>query len=530
MMKTFRKLIIISFYIKSPGLETMPTEDKNPKDKDLSYKIQTGDDNEGLICEALLTGNIEAGVELCMESERTAEALILAMAGGSDLLARTQYRILKNSDSFLSNIISAIVTEDWSGVVTECTIDSWKEALVAALTHSKNHLPLLCERLGERLEIECSDDPKLAQNAILCYICAGSVERLVEAWSLTKIKDMSIDNNNNKGDDIQELVEVVMLLQKALEKQGRSVTVSGKLADILSQYASLLATQGSLQSALTYLSSSDDEELVELRERLYHSLGHEQRVMQSKPNIYQQQNDSVPVQNRFMQPSNPVSNNIQSTFNQSPDINSYFGNAAATNSVPHAEPATMWNTNPVSMMQPSNQMPPVANVTKPPSGMPPPTSFTENALNQPPRPSSVGSSSSLPRSKYILDPSVQASYGQISNIYNTPNQSYNSQPLTQPTPMYNNNPVQMNNNSTSYPPPPISQQPQQLFSPQMAPISTIQPFNNMIPQSQIDNVQQAPPMQKAQKTTTPPPPGWNDPPPLKYNRVPVCNLFQYIYV
>ena len=127
-----------------------------------------------MICEALLTGNLEAAVEICMDSGRTTEGLILAMNGGSELLAKTQYRYLKNNDSYLSNVISALVTADWSGVVTQCTIDSWKEALVAALTHCNAQLPLLCERLGERLQIESHGDFELAKNAILCYICAGN--------------------------------------------------------------------------------------------------------------------------------------------------------------------------------------------------------------------------------------------------------------------------------------------------------------------------------------------------------------------
>jgi protein transport protein SEC31 len=37
-------------------------------------------------------GNTEAAVELCLLNGRMADAIILAMTGGSDLLAKTQYR------------------------------------------------------------------------------------------------------------------------------------------------------------------------------------------------------------------------------------------------------------------------------------------------------------------------------------------------------------------------------------------------------------------------------------------------------
>lgn len=52
-------------------------------------------DTEGLICQALLLGNTEAAVELCLLNGRMADAIILAMTGGSDLLAKTQYRYFK---------------------------------------------------------------------------------------------------------------------------------------------------------------------------------------------------------------------------------------------------------------------------------------------------------------------------------------------------------------------------------------------------------------------------------------------------
>jgi protein transport protein SEC31 len=88
-----------------------------------------------------------------------------------------------SSESYISNLITALVTEDWSGVISQCTIDSWKECLVAVLTHSKNQSPLLlCGRLGERLQIEADGDLEVVKNAILCYICAGSIERIVDVW------------------------------------------------------------------------------------------------------------------------------------------------------------------------------------------------------------------------------------------------------------------------------------------------------------------------------------------------------------
>lgn len=59
-----------------------------PKD----FKISAGDDSDGLICQALLLGNTEAAVELCLQNNRMADAIILAMTGGSELLAKAQFK------------------------------------------------------------------------------------------------------------------------------------------------------------------------------------------------------------------------------------------------------------------------------------------------------------------------------------------------------------------------------------------------------------------------------------------------------
>ena len=62
-----------------------------------------------------------------------------------------------------------------------------------------------------------------------------------------------------------------MSLKFAVEQnQGFPVEMgTGPLTDRLSQYASLLASQGALRAALTYLiGQSSDESIVALRERL----------------------------------------------------------------------------------------------------------------------------------------------------------------------------------------------------------------------------------------------------------------------
>lgn len=441
----------------------------------IPYKLATKG-SEGIICEALLTGNVSAAVELCMDAGRSTDAIILASLGGSELLARTQYRYLKNSDSFIANLISAMVMADWSGVISQCTIDSWKEALVAALTHSKDQSPLLCERLGERMQIESVGDASLMQNSILCYICAGNIERIVDAWGAINGSDSLEDSTK-----LQELVEIVILLSKGMERHGQHTPVYGKYAELLSKYASLLAAQGSLEMALTYIGTSqDDPKIVELRERLSFALGHQKQQFQPKQSIGGYQN--LAARNSVGRSMSQSSAGMPNSFNTGlPNaMSNHFDN--------------MWNQ-------------PAPNVAAPPLMTTPQVPFmpTSSNLPQPPRPSSVSSVSSQPsttvshaKPKRLLDPSVtsnSAGYGQIPSAM-----PFNSNPVAFNQPSFNTNPIQA--------------QPAMMGGWDQSSAATNYGYQpNMM---NLNNNLPPPPssMQPMQKNPTPPP-GWNDPPEFK---------------
>lgn len=473
----------------------------------IPYKLSTTG-SEGLICEALLTGNIASAVELCMNAGRSTDAIILASLGGSDLLAKTQYRYLKNNDSFISNLISAMVMADWSGVISECTIDSWKEALVAALTHSKDQSNLLCERLGERMQMESGGDLSIVQDSILCYICAGNIERIVDAWCTINGHD-SLDDSGK----LQELIEIVILLNKGMERHGQNIPVYGRYAELLSKYASLLAAQGSLEMALTYVGTScDDAHIVDLRERLYYALGHKNQ----SSGMQQQRQRTISGFGQNYQ-TGPRLSHPRTVSTSSTGMTANNFNTGLPNSSTNVMPPTTFNTglpnsgltnnyvDPMSQMwsQPSIQPPQLQPVPKPPTFMNP----LDN-IPQPPRPSSVSSvssqtntaSSGPPKPKRLLDPSVQSNtgYGQIppSVPYNPNNQQFNTNPIQ---PAFNTQPI----NSM-----PLQTQPQ-MMQPSWDQQNVYGYQNNA-----MNGNLAPPPMSQALKNPTPPP-GWNDPPEFK---------------
>ncbi|XP_072196119.1 protein transport protein Sec31B isoform X2 [Excalfactoria chinensis] len=229
--------------------------------------IPVTEDTDGLISQALLLGNFEGAVELCMRAERFADAIILAIAGGENLLKETQKRYFAKQKTKLSLLLSSIVQQKWQDIVCTCDLQSWKEALAILLTYSKHEdYAQLCDMLGSRLELE--GDAALSNDACLCYISSGNVERLVECW---------VKNHETSSPlALQDLIEKVMVLSRSIEMlRGTAETVPGPvLAEQITQYASLLASQGCLAAAMNYLPNNSKELLIEqLRDRLFHAQG-----------------------------------------------------------------------------------------------------------------------------------------------------------------------------------------------------------------------------------------------------------------
>ncbi|XP_031192804.1 protein transport protein Sec31A isoform X4 [Mastomys coucha] len=248
-----------------------------------TFNISVSGDIDGLITRALLTGNFESAVDLCLHDNRMADAIILAIAGGQELLAQTQKKYFAKSQSKITRLITAVVMKNWKEIVESCDLKNWKEALAAVLTYAKpDEFSSLCDVLGARLESE--GDSLLRTQACLCYICAGNVERLVACW--TKAQD------GGNPLSLQDLIEKVVILRKAVQLTQAldTNTVGALLAEKMSQYASLLAAQGSIAAALAFLPDNTNQpNIVQLRDRLCRAQGKPVPGQESSKNPYERQ-------------------------------------------------------------------------------------------------------------------------------------------------------------------------------------------------------------------------------------------------
>ncbi|KAM4703392.1 protein transport protein Sec31B [Rhinophrynus dorsalis] len=245
-----------------------------PHQDSTKFEIPVSPDTDGLISQALLLGNFEGAVDLCLKDGRFADAIILANAGGEDLLRETQQWYFAQQKNKITTLLSSVVQHKWRDIVLSCNLQSWKESLALLLTYSKpEEYSELCDVLGSRLESE--GDGKLSSQACLCYISSGNVDRLAECWVKSHETSTPLA--------LQDLVEKAMVLRKSIELlRGKELPPQGPvLAEKVAQYANLLASQGNLDAAMNFLPEDSVENSVcQLRDRL---LNAQREAVTSRP-------------------------------------------------------------------------------------------------------------------------------------------------------------------------------------------------------------------------------------------------------
>ncbi|XP_065452084.1 protein transport protein Sec31A isoform X11 [Chrysemys picta bellii] len=309
-----------------------------------TFNISVSGDVDGLITQALLTGNFESAVDLCLHDNRMADAIILAIAGGQELLSRTQKKYFAKMQSKITRLITAVVTKNWKEIVQSCDLQNWREALAAVLTYARpDEFAALCDLLGTRLENE--GDNLLQTQACLCYICAGNVEKLVACW--TRAQD------GNSPLSLQDLIEKVVILRKAVQftRSMDADAVGALLAEKMSQYANLLAAQGSIATALAFLPADTNQpKIMLLRDRLCRAQGELPVGQETPKSPYEREpmpkGRAGPVAGQMQMPQGPAQQYYQQGDNPPPPGFIMPPGAAHPNVSPHQAASPGYNVYP----------------------------------------------------------------------------------------------------------------------------------------------------------------------------------------
>ncbi|CDF36473.1 unnamed protein product [Chondrus crispus] len=232
-----------------------------------SFVGKTREEIDVLVKKSVIVGDFKTAVEACLHVGRTADALIIAHAGGPDLWLETQAEYISNAGlSAGASIVGAIAgpktkMDAYIRDAGNSGKESWKEALAVLMTYCPGEeISEACSSLGQRLLI--------AQNeaaALFCFICAGNTRMATTLWMRYRPL-MAKPTSVMMADRIQRLsalVQKVRLLTAAStlgagERQIGAVKALDEVSgSVLCEYGALLASQGDASLAVMYLSNLD---------------------------------------------------------------------------------------------------------------------------------------------------------------------------------------------------------------------------------------------------------------------------------
>ncbi|CAH2044333.1 unnamed protein product, partial [Iphiclides podalirius] len=427
--------------------------------------IPNGDDASSLICRALVCGHVEEAAELCLQAGRVADCAARRLTG-EELVRRVQrWHLAATARDPVSLLAGSVAQAHWRRLVDAAAPRSWKHALAALLAHCDDAaLPSHCEMLGEKLSRE--SEPSLRAAATLCYACAARAPPQRELCA--------------DPAELARRAERALLLRCAAAARGRPV--QAEEVDIsLVQYASRLAEQGCLQSAIAVLQDTQHPLAQRLRAALQQHPQQQHQLQQQQQQTHQQNHYQHYQQQQ-------VASGGRSAHGD--------GSGAFGSGVPLGSEASSWQAQRALRPPPAAPTPPIAG----------------------PVPAGGGITG---RSKYKVDPSVRAApaYGSYGGQYGAQyGGQYGAQPVTTQPQHYAgyNSPLPDHYGAASVPAPANT----------IAPINPapLNPMNAMNPMSPMSPAPLNPTSPAPHNPATnggypadapparPVPPGWNDPP------------------
>lgn len=292
-----------------------------------TFQIYPSDESKAdrLITRALVLGDFESAVSLCISTERWADALLLGVKGGPELLQRAQkaYFEKQTINHPYLRLYQSIVLDDLVDVVQNAELSEWQEIFVVLCTFAKkDEFSNLVEQLGQRLEYMShpstpTENPgqqptsisteEFRKNAILCYLAAGKLEKVASMWieqmeeeEAALLKNLDINEHKSAfsvhAEVLQTFIEKVTVFQSAINyvdldlaqsidsvdatKSGAKSYKLSMLYDCYCEYAELLASQGLANTALRFIAQTPlDYDVLgassshSTRERLSKSVG-----------------------------------------------------------------------------------------------------------------------------------------------------------------------------------------------------------------------------------------------------------------
>ncbi|GIL46865.1 hypothetical protein Vafri_3734 [Volvox africanus] len=230
-----------------------------------------GGELEAEIVKALTVGCYATAVDHCLAVHRYTDALLIANTAGRDLYQRTMHKYMQKCPHPYQAIIRANLEGDYSTLIRTRPVAQWRETLAMLVTYTdRDKFRGLADTLASRLA-----QAGMHHEASLCWVCGGHTDQAVSYWArnCTGASLMEVEV-------LQNVIEKAVVMGMAPGVSSTSSSPDGinkasqSLSELVTAYASLLASNGRMVTALDYLEHVPGEAsttVAVLKDRIYRS-------------------------------------------------------------------------------------------------------------------------------------------------------------------------------------------------------------------------------------------------------------------
>lgn len=238
------------------------------------FQLYSGSESESdrRITQALLLGEFDRALDVCLQEDRLSDAFMIAICGGQkciDKAQKTYFNRKAGGPNYLRLLASVVGKNLWD-MVHNADLSSWKEIMATLCTYADaKEFPDLCEALGDRLDEYMKvggGDSSHRKDASFCYLVGSNLEKVVPIW-IAELEENEGAGLQEKGEDssfsvharsLQIFIEKVTIFREITHYQDndRGTTSDWKLAclyDKYTEYADIASAHGQLQIAERYL-------------------------------------------------------------------------------------------------------------------------------------------------------------------------------------------------------------------------------------------------------------------------------------
>ena len=238
------------------------------------FQLYSGSESEAdrRITRALLLGEFDKALDVCLQEDRLSDAFMIAICGGQKCIDKAQkaYFNRKAGGPNYLRLLASVVGKNLWDLVHNADLSNWKETMATLCTYADTkEFPDLCEALGDRLDEQMKvegGDSNLRKDASFCYLAGSKLEKVVSIWiaELEKNEGAGLQETSKDSSfsvharSLQSFIEKVTIFREVTHYQDndRGTTSDWKLAslyDKYTEYADIASAHGQLQIAERYL-------------------------------------------------------------------------------------------------------------------------------------------------------------------------------------------------------------------------------------------------------------------------------------